>query len=380
MIAWPFALAYGVLFARKRALALGYAREHARAHDDAAPPAATILQPILGGDPLLEETLEHNVREIANASFVWLIDAGDAAAGTACEAIRARHPARDIRIVVCAPAGERDNPKLDKLARGEACVRTNAVVVLDDDTMVSRAGYAALLAALATHDLATGLPSYEAGNDLPSALVEQFVDDNAALTYLASCALAPPLTINGMCYALTTDTLARMGGFAAYLRWLPDDLAIARGVVDRGGTIRQTPCPQRIRTSVRDPAHYVALMHRWFLFALLLLERVSPRERARIAVDHVVPPLLLWAVVLVTLTSPSRGNLATVAVLLAARSAAHEDLQRRIYGRSRHRPLVSIVSELVEPLHALHALARKSIRWRSRRIVVRAADDFTVVR
>ena len=44
------------------------------------------------------------------------------------------------------------------------------------------------------------------------------------------------------------------------------------------------------------------------------------------------------------------------------------------------RPRVSIAAELAEPLHAGHALARKTIRWRSRRIVVRGADDFSVVR
>ena len=383
MNVWPVALAYAALFARKRQLALRYLAENRTlpgATNDARPEPATIVQPILSGDPRLAETLEHNVREIENAAFVWLVDAEDRVALDVCAAIAARHPQRDVRVVTCPPAAERDNPKLFKLALAEAHVRTDALVVVDDDTMLTATGYAALLAALETHALATGLPEYVSGADLPSALVEQFVDNSAALTYLAWCAQAPPITINGMCYALRTSTVARIGGFGTYLRWLPDDLAIAHGVRGSGGSIHQTPYAHRIRTTVRDAAHYASLMHRWYLFALLLLASAPVRTRVAIVANYALPSLLLWTVLGGALLSRTPANAVAAATLLATRALALADVQRRTYGRSRHRPLVSIVAELAEPLHALHALARKTIRWRSRRIVVRGADDFSVVR
>ncbi len=383
MNVWPvaFAIAYAGIFARKRRLALGYARANTLAPGSRpASQPATLLQAILGGDVHLEETLEHNVRELPSAAFVWLIDEGDAAAAAACEAIAARHAGRDIRIVVCPEAPATQNPKLFKLARAEALVHTDVVLIVDDDTMLTGDGYAALLAALDTHALSTGLPSYVSGSDLPSALVEQFVDNNAALAYLSACALAPPITINGMCYALRRETLAAIGGFAAYLSWLPDDLAIAKAIQTNGGTIHQTPYAHAIRTTVRDYAHYVALMHRWFLFAHLLLADVPLRTRASLVANHAVPPLLLWAMLGGAALSRTRTNVIAAATLLGLRAAALDDVQRRTFGVSRMRPFVSLVAELAEPLHAAHAALHKTIRWRSRTIAVRAATDFSILR
>ncbi len=388
MNVWPiaFALAYAGAFARKRGLALGYAAANRLASDPRAahgprraPEPATLLQAIRSGDEHLEATLEHNVRELPAAAFVWLIDEGDIGAAAACDAIAARHPAREIRILVCPDAPATQNPKLFKLARAEEIVRTGIILVVDDDTMLTGDGYEALLAALDTHALSTGLPSYESGSDLPSALVEQFVDNNAALAYLSACALAPPITINGMCYALRRETLAAIGGFGAYVSWLPDDLAIANAIRTHGGTIHQTPYAHVIRTTVRDFAHYVALMHRWFLFAHLLLADVPPRTRASLVANHAVPPLLMWAMLAGAALSRTRANALVVAVLLVFRVMALHDVQRRTFGVSRMRPFVSLAAELAEPLHAAHAMLRKTIRWRSRTIAVRAANDFSIL-
>jgi ceramide glucosyltransferase len=54
-------------------------------------------------------------------------------------------------------------------------------------------------------------------------------------------------------------------------------------------------------------------------------------------------------------------------------------VQRRLTGRSRHSPVLSIVSELLQPLHLLHALVSRRIIWRTRRYLVRANDDFGAV-
>jgi ceramide glucosyltransferase len=120
-------------------------------------------------------------------------------------------------------------------------------------------------------------------------------------------------------------------------------------------------------------------MHRWFLFARLLLADVPLRTRASLVANHAVPPLLLWAMLASAALSRSRRNGIVVAVLLVFRAVALDDVQRRTLGVGRMRPFVSLAAELSEPLHAVHAMLRKTIHWRSRTIAVRAANDFSIL-
>lgn len=240
----------------------------------------------------------------------------------------------------------------------------------------------ALLVALETHThtLATGLPCYlKRQRDLPSRLLAEFVNNNAALTYLPLLAFAGPPTINGMTYALTPASLDAMGGFAPLSRHLADDLAVARRIIQMGGAIRQTPYPQFISTSVRDLRHYRTLMHRWFLFALLLLGEQPAGWTLAITVLHGLSPLLLWAMIAVITLSFSVASATCLVCVLAVRAITLIAVQRRLTGQNRHSPMLSIFSELLQPLHMLHAIAIRRITWRTRRYFVRANDDFTAV-
>jgi ceramide glucosyltransferase len=379
---------------------------------------ATIVQPILSGDPDLAAALADNLATLPEARFLWLIDADDDEAERVTAALQRAHPAHRINRETCPPAPPGINPKLFKLERARDLVGEGVFVVLDDDTRLTREGLAALLAALDTHTLATGLPCYLDREDLPSRLLAQFVNNNAALTYLPLLAFAPPPTINGMTYAIAPASLTAIGGFAPLWGHLTDDLAIARRVLSMGGTIAQTPYPQFISTTVRDMRHYRALMHRWFLFALLLLREQPPAWRIAISLLHGVPPLLLWlsllglalpaltlpwlthgltphdltlgagmqltpaaSVHLTTWAGERPGLFAFIAALtlLALRALMLTIVQRVITGRSHHAPIVSIVSELLQPLHLLHALCQRRIIWRTRRYAVKANDDFQPV-
>jgi ceramide glucosyltransferase len=369
---------YIAVLAIKSALALRYVRRERSRLPGARRPRgdATIVQPILSGDPKLEETLERNVRRLDDAAFLWIVDDDDAVAKAVCAAIAARHPARRIDVLATPQPEARHNPKLFKLERAWRRVTTSHLIVLDDDTTLTENGYAALLGALDEYDLATGLPSYLPGAGEPSRLVAQFVNDNAACTYLATCELRPPITINGMCYAMRTATLDAMGGFAPMLGVLADDLAVARAVQARHGRIYQTAWPHETTTTVEDWPHYRALMHRWFLFATLLLESESPATRAFVVGAYAVPPLLLWALLLLALRSRSASAVSAAAATLLARGLLLRLVRERTLGPGRVSWARSLVGELTQPAHALHALLRRTIRWRSRRYRVRANGDF----
>jgi ceramide glucosyltransferase len=151
-------------------------------------------------------------------------------------------------------------------------------------------------------------------------------------------------------------------------------------VIDAGGTIAQTPCPQFIATTVRDLRHYRALMHRWFLFALLLLREQPPAWTLAITLLYGVPPLLLWATLIgvsLSLTRPA-GSLAAIVVvaLIGLRAMTLIVVQRVVTGGNRHAPFLSIISELLQPVHLIHAVCQRRIVWRTHTYMVRANDDF----
>jgi ceramide glucosyltransferase len=365
----------------------------------------TVAQAILSGDARLGEVLEANVAELPGAQFLWLVDVDDEVAQAVCGDIARRWDvagkARRIEILVLPPPPAGHNPKLHKLNLGRVAFGEPVLLVLDDDTRMPAATLATLVAALDRAALATSLPGYLDDGRWPSRLLAQFVDNNAALTYLPLLAFLPPLTINGMAYALRCETLDAIGGFAPLLGFLTDDLAVAQQVIAAGGTIEQSARPHWVETTVRGGGHYVQLMHRWFLFALLLMKKQPLRLRLVIALLDAVPPLLLLGLVVIAAMEvisavvgvvgivgvgevAAAGAAAAVtpvltvlAATLGLRGFCLAGVQRAVYGRALHAPLTSVVSELLQPFHLLHAACRRRIVWRTRRYRVYSESRFT---
>jgi ceramide glucosyltransferase len=373
------AFAYLALLATKAFLANGVARrESQQPPSDGA--GVVIAQPILAGDPRLGAVLAANLRELPAAQFLWLIDEDDPEAQAVCRDLTARHPASRIEVVVAPPPPDGCNPKLWKLELARPAVREPVLLVLDDDTRMPATTLAALLHALDDHQLATSLPGYLDDRRAPSRLLAQFVDNNAALTYLPLLPFLPPLTINGMAYALRTNFLESLGGFAPLLGSLTDDLAVAERTLAAGGRIFQSARPHWVETTVRDGRHYLQLMHRWFLFALLLLRKQPAGLQALIGLLDGLPPLLLGALFLSAACAPSWPAAGLLLASLAVRAFTLATLQRTVYGRPLHAPFSSVLSELLQPFHLFHALVWRRIVWRTRRYRVYSDRRFEAVR
>ena len=378
MIALVVASAYLALLGARAALAWRYARR-CPVPGPADFGRVCVLQPILSGDPGLERALEDNVVGMPGVRFLWLVDDDDAVGIEVCEALRRRHPTARIEVLVCPTPPPGRNPKLWKLEHARAAVTEPVLVVLDDDTRLPGTSLAALLAAVETHELATGLPGSLHDARLPSRLLAQFVNDGAALTYLPLLNVCPPMTINGMTWAIRRDTLEGTGGFAPLLHHLTDDLAVARRILGAGGTIYQSPYPQWVQTTVSGLGHYGRIMHRWFLFALLLVRRQPIGTRLAIGTLFMLPPLLLWAMLLAVALEPGRATIVVVAGTLIVRAVTLAVTQRRIYGRVLHEPALSIASELLQPVHLAHAAVDRRIVWRTRRYRVLSDEDFVEI-
>ena len=339
----------------------------------------TILQPVTSGDPRLAEFLAHTLDVFPRSPIIWIADEDDPGALEVCASLQPVDAARPVRLLRTSPPPQAVNPKAWKLAAAEPHLGTAFVAVVDDDTRLTPAGLDALLDGLTGADLSTGLPCYLPGSNLPSNLIAQFVNNQSVLTYLPLLEFFPPVTINGMCYALRTDRLKTLGGFARIERLAADDLAMGQLVIAAGGRIHQTITPHFIATTVQGWRHYFQLMHRWFVFALLLV-REQPRSRqALILAVHGSPPLLLWLGLLLGAVFPSWPALGGLVTLLAARAWLLRGVQQGFFDRAMHEPGLSLLSELLQPVHCLHAVFSRTVRWRKRDIRVRSNRDFSYV-
>ena len=371
------AATYLSLLVLKGFLAIRYAR----AFEKPAPSrgqGVAIAQAILSGDPLLASRLRANAEELPEAHFLWLVDTDDGEGQAICRRLRDSLPTR-IEVIEVEPAPPRTNPKLWKLERAKNAFTEAVLVILDDDTRLPQASLGALVEGLDRAAVTTGLPRYFEDGRWPSRLLCQFVANNAAGTYLALPAFLPPITLNGMTWAIRKESLARFGLFEPILRCLTDDFAVARQVIAGGGRIEQSPLPQELQTTVEDGRHYLRLMHRWFLFATLLLREQKAGLAALITVLHGLPPLLLWLVLALWGGSGDGRFGLVLLVVLVLRAVVLAAVQQQIYGSRLYRPFFSEISELLQPLHLLHASLVRRIRWRTRYYQVVADDDFRPV-
>ena len=209
-------------------------------------------------------------------------------------------------------------------------------------------------------------------------MLARFVNDNAVLTYLPPRLRERTPTLNGMCWAIRRDALHGIGGFETKLGHLTDDLAMAQSVLAAGGRIDQRSEPVWMRTTLPDLRSYALQMHRWMLFARLLLHSQPWRSRLRIAIGHGLPVLLPIFALTIFALAPSRFGGALLAFGAFAHVAGRHRLQRACAGSATAKiePLLSLIIALLLPLHTLHAWLDRRIRWRSHRYRVHASDRF----
>ncbi len=119
LVATACAGVYLAILLAKAILALRYAARAPARHPQPQPrlgsqqaaggidlSAATIVQPILSGDPDLPAALADNLAALPDARFLWLIDDDDEEAATIVSKLRDAHPAHRIETIVCS-AGDR---------------------------------------------------------------------------------------------------------------------------------------------------------------------------------------------------------------------------------------------------------------------------------
>ncbi len=216
--------------------------ERERAHTPAGP-AISVLKPLHGDEPLLEEALtSFFTQDYPAFQIVFGVQDANDPAIAVVERLRARFPACDASLVIDATQHGM-NRKVSNLINMMARARHEVLVVADSDIHAARDYLRSVQATLAlpgtgmVTTLYTGLP---ADRSLAARLGASQINHTFIPGVLIGRALGREDGL-GATMALTRATLARLGGFAALADHIADDAVLAAKVRDLGLTVRLAP-------------------------------------------------------------------------------------------------------------------------------------------
>ena len=258
----------------------------------------TVLQPILSGDPRLEEDLKANLKNTTDMNFIWLVDKSDKVAINTVESIlKDKNYSNRIEVYYLDDVPQELNPKIFKLAQVVDKIKTDYSIILDDDAVIDRKK----LDELSVYEkdksewIATGIPFNYNIKGFYSKLISAFINSNSIFSYFSLSFLKENKTINGMFYILRTDILKKYSAFDEIKYWLCDDLALATYLLSKKVKIIQSTIFCNVRNTVPSLRRYILLMKRWLLFSNVYMKNAfSVKFLLIILLPTLLPTILLF--------------------------------------------------------------------------------------
>ena len=258
----------------------------------------TVLQPILSGDPRLEEDLKANLKNTIDMNFIWLVDKSDKVAIDTVESIlKDKNYSNRIEVYYLDDVPQELNPKIFKLAQVVDKIKTEYSIILDDDAVIDRKK----LDELSVYEkdksewIATGIPFNYNIKGFYSKLISAFINSNSIFSYFSLSFLKENKTINGMFYILRTDILKKYSAFEEIKYWLCDDLALATYLLSKKVKIIQSTIFCNVRNTVPSLKRYILLMKRWLLFSNVYMKNAfSTKFLFIILLPTLLPTILLF--------------------------------------------------------------------------------------
>ena len=258
----------------------------------------TVLQPILSGDPRLEEDLIGNLKNTTDMKFIWLVDKSDKVAINTVENIfKDKNYSNRIEVYYFDDVPQEVNPKIFKLAQVVDKIKTEYSIILDDDAVIDRKK----LDELSVYEkdksewIATGIPFNYNIKGFYSKLISAFINSNSIFSYFSMSFLKENKTINGMFYILRTDILKKYSAFEEIKYWLCDDLALATYLLSKKVKIIQSTIFCNVRNTVPSLKRYILLMKRWLLFSNVYMKNAfSTKFLFIILLPTLLPTILLF--------------------------------------------------------------------------------------
>jgi ceramide glucosyltransferase len=211
---------------------------HPRAPATDCPPI-TILKPLHGDEPLLEEALGSAcAQHYPRFQIVFGAHSADDPALAVVERVRRRFPDLDIAVVADSRR-HGTNPKVSNLINMFPQARHDLLVIADSDLHVAPDWLERIAAAFEVRGTGLACTLYT-GRPATGALAERLAAMQINHSFLPGALLARVLGRQdslGATMALRRDTLARIGGLEALADHLADDNVLGRLVREQGLTV-----------------------------------------------------------------------------------------------------------------------------------------------
>ena len=258
----------------------------------------TIVQPILSGDPRLEDDLIANLKNTTDIKFIWLVDKNDKIAIQTVEKIlKNKNYSNRIEVYYLDDVPKGVNPKIFKLEQVVNKIKTEYTIILDDDSVIDRKRLdeLSIYEKDKTEWIATGIPFNYNIRGFYSELISAFINSNSIFSYFSLSFLKENKTINGMFYILRTDILKKYSAFENIKYWLCDDLALATYLLSKDVKIIQSTIFCNVRNTVPSFKRYILLMKRWLLFSNVYMKNAfSIKFLFIILLPTLLPTVLLF--------------------------------------------------------------------------------------
>jgi ceramide glucosyltransferase len=305
----------GVVYLLVAALATVMALRRPRG-PEAYAPAITILKPLHGAPAGLRETLEGFCTQdyAGQMQIVLGVHGADDPAVAIVRALQRAHPDIDIDLVIdSTPHGA--NRKATNLVNIAARAKHEVLILSDADILVDRAYASTVASALAQPGV--GLVSCLYVGQDHGAFWSRLSAMAINYRFLPSAILGKTARLAEPCFgatiAMRSETLSRIGGFAAFVDHLADDYEMGRAVRALGLKISIPPMTVAHLCDERTAGDLVQRDLRWGR----TVRQIDPGGYAGSIITHPLPLILIAAAAL----GPSPLVLGLIGTVFAARVA-----------------------------------------------------------
>ncbi len=329
-------------------------------------PAVSVLVPLHGAEPELEENLRSfALQDYPVYQLVLGVARADDPALAIAQRVAAALPDRNIEIDVGEVPGAR-NPKIANVLSMMRLVRHDVLILADSDTRVQPTYVRSVTAPLQEPNvgvvtcLFAGVPD----GSFSSKLGAMFMNEQFIPSVLVNRLFGPPRHCLGPTNAVRAEVLSAVGGFEALAPHLADDFMLGNFVAARG--LRVVISQHVIRTMVSDSS-LAALWHhelRWHR----TIRGVQPAGYAGMFLTYPVP-LALLALVL----APRPRRLAALFVAVLARIALQRVAARALGVAPAPVWLVPLRDLFGASVWAC-GLGGKAVRWRDADLHIESGD------
>ena len=323
-----------------------------------AHPPVTVLKPLHGDEPLLEEALASLFdQSYPGLQIVFGVQDRADPALRAVQRLCAQHPALDVTVVINA-AQHGLNRKVSNLINMYPFAKHDLLVIADSDIHAAPGYLEHLAAALETPGVGLVTMLY-AGLRSNGSLVARLGAAGINHGFLPGNLMARALGRQdclGATMALRRETLARVGGFAALVPYLADDAVLGRRVralglqVALAGTVTATTVPESAMCALFN--HEL----RW----ARTTQKLEPLGYALSALQHP----LAWATLAVALDADAPWTWAALGIAWCLRWLAVRGIERTLGLQSGLSAWYLPVRDLLSMAVLLASYGGDQVAWR----------------